>query len=205
MARLSAGTRRFSRAIAAAWLLGTVGIVATVAGCGEVTTTPTDQPTTTKPAPTGTTPSRDAIDPSTVTWLQHVPTTWTLTSNTNFAITSVTNPVIPTICWDQNIPTNWIPDPSGITIGNLWILVKISGTWYGTPVEWLITDQSFSRCTTMENYEGQPPFIQTKSNPIASYYPQSGEQIGFMVTSLPHPWGGSGPLERSQIVMTTYP
>jgi len=128
--------------------------------------------------------------------------------STNFKITSISNPTIPTICWKLTRPSNWgAEEPKHLTFGLLWIIIKVKGQYWSAPSEWRITETVLDRCTTMENHADQPPFIQGKGEPVSSYYPTAGETIWFYVTSIPPAMSGPAVRanERSNIVSATWP
>jgi hypothetical protein len=100
---------------------------------------------------------------------------------------------------------NGRPDPTGV-IGTMWIIAKIDGLWRAAGWEWLLPDTTRS---TTEAHPGEPPFIQTKVGPTNAWYPRSGEEIGFMVSTITPSWDGPPPhLQapgRSPIVITRWP
>jgi hypothetical protein len=195
---------RFPVAIAAAWLLGIAGITGAVlsSGCGDASKV--TSPTTTTGTGTGTASSRDAIDPTTVKWLIGQPLSMTVSNSVDFKITSFTDHDTPTICYKANTPS-WYGDSSGITNGSLYVIINENGTWYGAGIEYNLSGTD-GRCSTMENYAGEPPFIQGKIAPVSTTYPKSGDTVYFMLTTLIPEWqGGAGPQERSPIVKAIFP
>jgi hypothetical protein len=142
----------------------------------------------------------DDIDPATVTWLHPNPSAFKVTATLSNIRISGNN-----ISWSWSHPTSWPAygvDGGGV-IGNHWVFAKIGGRWYAATWEWL---RSTTSSVTLEAKSGEPPFIQSEASPISGWYPQSGEEIGFMVSTCVR--GGipaGSPKERSLIVKTTWP
>jgi hypothetical protein len=140
--------------------------------------------------------SADAIDISQVTWLDASAADFTVTATlSNIQIN------YPTISWDWTHPSSW-PVENTVT-GNLWVFAKIDGRWQAATFEWLrpTTDHSHLEAKT-----GEPPFIQAKASPISAWYPQHGEELCFMASTMTRNGIPSGsPRERSPIVKTTWP
>ena len=201
--------RYFARGIAAARLLAILGIVGAMfsSGCGDVTTAPQTTPTSGTTSSTGSSSSssRDAIDATKVKWLIGDPLSMKVNTSVDFKVTSFTGHEFPTICYTTADTSSWYGDASGITNGSLYVIINVDGTLYGAGIEYNLTGTN-GRCSTMENYQGEPPFIQGKIPPVSTYYPKSGETVYFMLTTLIPEWqGGAGPKERSQIVKATFP
>lgn len=193
--------KHLSRGVAAAWLMGAAGIAGMVltSGCGDATTATTATSTSSKRD------SGDAIDPATVKWLIGDPLSMQVNTAVDFKITSFTDHEFPTICYSTASTSHWYGDASGITNGSLYVILNVEGTLYGAGIEYNLSGTN-GRCSTMENYAGEPPFIQGKISPVSTYYPKSGETVYFMLTTLIPEWqGGAGPKERSQIVKATFP
>jgi hypothetical protein len=82
--------------------------------------------------------------------------------------------------------------------GNPWVFVNRGGQWYGATYDWLRpgqTEKSVSADDIGENI---------KLEPLASWRPQPGERVGFMV-STPARTDGRTSNERTNVVMTTWP
>ena len=152
----------------------------------------------------GTTPptakANDAIDPASITWLHVSPAAYRVTAT----LSNVQVYLPQTISWQWTHPywpgTNTTPS----VLGTMWVIGKVDGRWYGAGWEWLTTD--LSQATT-EAYPGQPPFIQTKASPLNGWYPQPGEEVGFLVSTITPSWDGvaNSPNERSPIVVVRWP
>jgi len=86
----------------------------------------------------------------------------------------------------------------------MWVIAKVGGQWYGSVWEGVVPGAS--QCSTTEALAGQPPFIQAGTAPVNGWYPQHGEQVGFMISTIAR--GGTpvnSPNERSQILLVTWP
>ncbi|HEY5998244.1 MAG TPA: hypothetical protein VI078_02965 [bacterium] len=199
--------RKFFRAVAAAALVVVTGFaIAGIMACGKATELPT-QPT--KPnngggTGTGVNPLADAIPANEIIWDgQRNPSGWKVI-DTSFKITEI-NPKMPdpTICWSWNLPPNW-PNRNGKSVGNNWIIVKIDGAWHATP--WEHVKATNSICRTTEARNGQPPFVQGYGPIAAKWYPHSGEEVGFMNSTIARGDRDPGtPDERTPIVLTKWP
>ena len=150
--------------------------------------------------------SADQIDVSEITWLHTNVSRWRVTST----ITDVRIRDVPAggICVEHTKSRSW-PGVSqvGTTVaGNPWVFAKINGRWYGATYEWNRPGQICK--LTVRGKHGRPseelgPHI--KRAPLSRWVPESGEQVGFMV-STPARLGPAGPLrERSSIVLVTWP
>jgi hypothetical protein len=85
------------------------------------------------------------------------------------------------------------------------IIAKINGRWCGGTWEMMAPKLDNHACRTTEALPGQPPFIQS-NGPTNRWYPQSGEKIGHMITTITRggiPRGSQN--ERTPIVVTTWP
>jgi hypothetical protein len=130
-----------------------------------------------KETTTTTTVDTDDIDLSTVTWLHPDPSKFTVTATlSNIKISGST------ISWDWTHPSRWpsYGSDGGGVIGNNWVFAKINGRWYAATWEWL---RDTTNKVTLEAKSGEPPFIQSERSPINEWYPKSGEEIGFMVST----------------------
>jgi hypothetical protein len=187
--------KHFRAAAAAALCLVTALGIGGILACGKVTELPT-QPTNPKPAPT-TNALADAIPANEIIWDgQRNPSGWKITD---------INPKMPdpTICWSWNLPSNW-PNRNGKSVGNNWIIVKIDGAWHATP--WEHVKATNSICRTTEARNGQPPFIQGYGPIAQKWYPHSGEEVGFMNSTIARGDRDPGtPDERTPIVIKTWP
>lgn len=177
--------------------------VSTLMGCGDVTTTSTTTSATAEgTSATGGGTSLDAIPVSEITWDgDQNPSTWTpVTKIDSIDIQNATSSA-PTICWNWTQPASW-PLKDGKSCGNNWIIVKINGVWHATPWEHLPKGDSV--CRTTEALGGQPPFIQGYG-PIASWYPKTGEEVGFMNSTIARGDRLPGtPYERTYVYKTTW-
>ena len=125
-------------------------------------------------------------------------------------LTSVGITLPQSISWSWTHPpwvrwANGAPSPDGV-IGTMWVVGRINGIWHAAGWEWLLPETSRS---TTEAYPGQPPFIQTKCPPLNGWYPKSGEEVGFMVSTISPGWDGPPSsmqrAERSPIVVVRWP
>ena len=141
----------------------------------------------------------DELDLSQVTWLHHNVSSWPQTA-------TITNTTLgaPPICINHTKVGRWpTGDFSGsgaIVDSNVWVFAKIGGTWYAATWEWL-------RAGTTCNDFGAKDFEShfNGAQPLSSWTPKSGEQIGLMV-STPARLGPDGPVnERSNVVLRTWP
>lgn len=152
----------------------------------------------------GTGNSADAIPATSVVWAYKDVTGWPVTADLKSATVTLGSPA-PTICWDRSYPATWPKDPNAGKIdASMWVIGKVGGQWYGSVWEGVVPGAS--QCSTTEALAGQPPFIQAGTAPINGWYPQHGEQVGFMVSTIAR--GGTpsnSPNERSQIVLVAWP
>jgi hypothetical protein len=88
-------------------------------------------------------------------------------------------------------------DPATVE-GNQWVFANIGGRWYGGAAEWLRPGQT---CKHIDSNFARDSFAGTV---MASWYPRSGESVGFAV-STPARAGQWGPPERSNIVVIPWP
>lgn len=164
---------------------------------------------TPKPSPPAPTPSGDAIALQSVVWLQGSPASFPVTAKlTGIDIPpghptriswSWSHPV-----WRGNIWGQESASPEAV-VGMMWVFARINGTWYAKGWEWLRPDTSTS---VLENLPGEPPFIQSKAHPINNWYPQPGEEVGFMVSTITADWPGYAqgePYGRSPVVVVRWP
>lgn len=170
---------------------------------------PDPKPPEPEPEPPKPIPPPDAVPFDSIKWVGVLGGLegYVVNKTVNFQITSITNPQRPTICWTSNIPSTWKPDPSGLTKGNIWVIIRYNQSLWGAPIEWLLTSQGTGTCSTMENIPPQPPFIQGKGEPVRSYVPRSGEEVWFLQSSLTS-YGklpAGAPRERGLIVKYLWP
>ena len=141
----------------------------------------------------------DELDLSEVVWLHHNFSDWPQTST----ITSTTIGA-PPICIDHTKVGQW---PSGdfsgsgaIVDSNPWVFANIGGTWYAATWEWVrvgTTCKSLGASDFKTHVNG--------ASPLNTWTPQSGEQIGLMI-STPARFGPEGSVnERSNVVLRTWP
>ena len=141
---------------------------------------------------------QDEIDLSQVVWLHENVSSWPQTST--ILSTAIGDPPI---CIDHTKLAQWPrADFSGsgrIVDSNAWVFATIGGTWYAATWEWFLPGEvckGLGRFDFMTHVGGLAP--------LNTWVPQSGEQIGFMVsTPARH---GNGPVnERSNVVLATWP
>jgi hypothetical protein len=88
---------------------------------------------------------------------------------------------------------------NGVQIeGNPWIFVNRGGQWYGATYEWLRSGQTEKGVSASEIGNN------IKREPLASWQPRPGEQVGFMV-STPARDDNRTINERSNVVLTEWP
>lgn len=140
----------------------------------------------------------DEIDLSEVTFLHTNVSSWAQTST----ITSVTVGA-PPICIRHTKAGKWptIYTGGGVAVeGNPWVFAKIGGKWYAATWEWVRPGQ-----TCKERGAGDFRTHVNGAAPLTSWTPQSGERVGFMM-STPARLGAQGPKrERSNVVVVTWP
>ena len=147
------------------------------------------------------------FDLSAVTWLHHNVSDWPETSR----ITDVRIRDVPAggICIEHTKSRDW-PGVGGvigtvIVAGNPWVFAQVDGRWYAATYEWLRPGQT---CKLNVQGHGPPsrelgPHI--KVPPLTRWVPESGEMVGFMV-STPARTGPRGPRrERSNIEFVIWP
>jgi len=147
----------------------------------------------------------DAIPAAEVTWA-YAPGVggWKVTADLTSTTVTDGNPA-PTICWDRTYPATWPKDTkAGKIDGSMWVIAKVDGKWYGSVWEGVVPGGH--QCSTTEAMPGDAPFIQCGTAPINAWHPKSGEQVGFMVSTIAR--GGTpsnSPNERSQIITVNWP
>jgi len=137
----------------------------------------------------------DQLDLSKVQWLNANVSNWPVTSK----ITDVQIGA-DTISIDHTKSGSWpAMDYNGVAVeGNPWVFVNRGGQWYGSTYEWLRPGQTEKQVTA----DGIGENI--KVEPLASWTPQPGEPVGFMV-STPARDDSRTVNERTNVVMTTWP
>lgn len=200
--------RRFSRGVAAAWLLAAVGIAGAVisSGCGDVTTTQVDTGGKNDPTAPPSSGGNEAIDLSKVIWVhggQDIGS-WPVTAK----LGSVSFERGAYVCSDgMSWPSSWSSVGTRKVNANHVVLAKVNGQWYGGA--WEAMNRDIGRCRPMETItKGQTarygPFGQVEQDPFWTWRPQKGEKIGFLITS----WIRSGvkkPTGRSNVVVVEWP
>lgn len=160
--------------------------------------------TTAGPPPLG---SGDGIDPSEVRWLHTNVSDWPQTST----ITDIRVSDVPAggICIEHTQSESWpgVDSRLGTEVaGNAWVFANIGGVWYGATYEWLRPGQI---CKLTVRGKHDRPSVElgphTKQSPLTRWVPRTGEQVGFMVSTLAR-FGPEGDRhERSDIVVVTWP
>jgi len=144
-------------------------------------------------------PDADQLDLSEVVWLHTNVSGWAQTSTiTN---TSIGDPPISIEHTKSGLwPRGDFSSSGAIVDSNAWVFANIDGTWYGATWEWFRpgqTSKDVGASDFQTHVNGAPP--------LNNWTPQSGEQIGLMV-STPARLGPDGPVhERSNVVLTTWP
>ncbi|MBI4241518.1 MAG: hypothetical protein HY613_07355 [Candidatus Rokubacteria bacterium] len=78
------------------------------------------------------------------------------------------------LCIEHSKAGKW-PEKEG-TEGNPWVFAQVGGKWHGATYEWLRPGQT---CKGVGTDIG----AYTKKNPLKSWIPAAGEQVGFMVST----------------------
>jgi hypothetical protein len=136
-----------------------------------------------------------AIDLSQVTWLHENVSSWPVTSSLSASVGNGK------ISLDHSKAGDWPVLDGGSSAdveGNAWVFVNRGGRWYGATWEWLRPGQ------TSKTMSAEDLGDHIKKEPLKSWTPQPGEQVGFMV-STPARDSRRTSNERSNIAMTTWP
>lgn len=139
------------------------------------------------PAPSG----DDELDLNTVTFLHADISGWNVTSKVESVQITGSN-----ICIRHTKAGQW-PVWNGVE-GNPWVFVNRGGQWYGATYEWLRPGQ-ICKGITASNIG---PHI--KQPPLNSWRPQSGEVVGFAVSTLAR-GNERTSNERSNVVLVIWP
>ncbi len=169
-------------------------------GGGSSPPTPDPDNPTTPPDAGG---AGDAIATQSIAWLHAPPAAFPVSSRLDEV--SVVAPIgaAPVISWEWTHP-GWLPVVGNGVGANMWVIAKVKGVWYGATWEWLRVNP-MTKCKATEAKPGQPPFIQAKAWPINAWYPASGEEVGWMI-STPCRMGYQGAVRgRSRILVTRWP
>lgn len=161
------------------------------------------------PPPPGPGPSGDVIDLRTVTFTDANPSAYPVTARLEGMSFK-----LPNVCWTHaSWPSNWPPykNQAGGANANQVVFAKVNGRWYGGAWEALDAARYNGRgaCRVLEvlvKHENLGPFGQVEDAPFFTWYPKSGEEIGFMMTTFIRnfqvPKGATG---RSPVVMARWP
>ena len=149
----------------------------------------------------------DEIDLSQVTWLHTNVSNWAVTSTvTGVSISTSQVCVFHTAAGQWPFSTDVFPvepgdPPGGAPIeGNPWIFAFINGRWYGATWDWLRPGQECKGITAEEFGRDQ-----IRISPMdASWTPQAGETVGFMMSTIARTSLRAGE-ERSNVVLVTWP
>lgn len=139
--------------------------------------------------------SVDQLDLAAVNWLHTDVSSWPATSKiTDVDIGSNT------ITIDHTKSGEWPEMPFGdiLVEGNPWVFVNRNGEWYGATYDWLRPGQTEKQVSATDVAEN------SRQEPIASWTPQAGELVGFMV-STPARDSSRTSNERSNVVLTHWP
>lgn len=139
--------------------------------------------------------SVDQLDLAAVNWLHTDVSSWPVTSKvTDVEIGSST------IAIEHTKAGDWPEmDYSGIKVeGNPWVFVNRNGQWYGATYDWLRPGQTEKQVSASDIGEN------IKLEPLASWQPQPGELVGFMV-STPARDSSRTSNERTNVVLTHWP
>ena len=142
--------------------------------------------------------SLDQINLSQIQWLHANISDWTVSST----VTGVTFPSAGVdMCIFHTQAGKWpvYVDFGVAGEGNPWVFANINGQWYGGTFEWLRPGQQCKVVITRENIGGH-----VKQSPLSSWVPQSGESVGFAM-STPARSNLRTSNERSNIVLATWP
>jgi hypothetical protein len=137
----------------------------------------------------------DAIDLTAVRFLHADIGKWAVTSTlTDVEIGK------DSITLDHSKAGQWpVYDFGGVAVeGNPWVLVNRGGTWYAATYDWLRPGQVTKQVSASDIG------ASIKAEPLASWTPQPGETVGFMVSTIARN-GDRTSNERSNVVFTKWP
>jgi hypothetical protein len=91
-------------------------------------------------------------------------------------------------------------DPSTLIEGNQWYFAFINGQWYGGAGEWLRPGQA------CKGFAGGPnEFYNPSQEPLHSWIPQNGDQVGLADSTPARAWPNMATLnQRTNIVVVTW-
>ncbi|MFQ5744227.1 MAG: PKD domain-containing protein [Acidobacteriota bacterium] len=139
----------------------------------------------------------DELDPKSVIWLDTNITKWSITSTITKVDISSSQ-----ICISHTKSGQWPVSTTALEgaslEGNPWVIAKIGGQWYGATYEWLKPGQ------TCKGIAGKDFVDQINIPPMSSWTPKSGDQVGFVVTTIAR-LGKRTSDERTQIVLVVWP
>lgn len=141
------------------------------------------------------TSTADAINLATVTFLHANVSQWPVTSTlTDVKIGA------DSITLDHTKAGQWpVYNFGGVAVeGNPWVLVNRQGTWYAATYDWLRPGQTTKQVTASDIG------ASIKAEPLASWTPQPGETVGFMVSTIARN-GDRTSNERTNVVFTKWP
>jgi hypothetical protein len=126
--------------------------------------------------------------------------TWPATSTvTNYSTSSSQ------ICIYHTMLGKWptvafFGDPSTLIEGNQWYFAYINGKWYGGAGEWLRPGQA------CKGFAGGPnEFYNPSQEPLHSWIPQNGDQVGLADSTPARAWPNMATLnQRTNIVVVTW-
>ena len=146
--------------------------------------------------------ANDELDVGQIRWLHTNVSNWAVTST----VTGVTFPGSSSgMCIFHTKAGRWpvYNDNGNLGEGNPWVFAKIGGQWYGATFEWLRPGQE---CKTGVTRAGSASIgAHTKSPPMTTWVPQSGELVGFAMSTRARDNQRSTSNERSNIVLVRWP
>lgn len=170
-------------------ILTLLAFAPSVMGCAQIKQWIKDQleqpqppPEPPAPPPEPTLPV-DALDPSEVTWLDA--DVGMLPINAQLDSVTISNDHR-WIVWDgKRLGPPWYKEcgDEHCVDGNMSVIVKQNGQWYGARFEWLLAGQMSYRCR-LEWREGDAMFIQSKRHPVNVWKDRPGKQVYFVGSSM---------------------
>lgn len=150
----------------------------------------------------------DAIDLAQVTWTDANPSGYPVDAQLRGIRFE-----LPNVCWEYVEWPDYWPNYKNQARGanaNQIVIGYINGRWYGGA--WEALPQSYSGkggCRVLEvlqKKENLGPFGQVEDGPFFTWYPASGEKIGFMMTTFVRNFQvPKGPTGRSKVVTANWP
>lgn len=179
------------RVFAAVLCAGALGF----AGCGGGGATSAEP---TAPTPTPTPTPKDAIPMSEIAFTSGDANPSAFPATATLEIASLASN---RLCINKTHPVDW-PIAGGVA-GNIWVFARIGGQWRGGTFETMRPGNE-SQCV-MLGIGGAPVPFPAAGGDISRWMPQSGEMVGFMISTLARGRATPGVTGRSLIVSSTWP